>query len=146
MFRLSKASEYAIRGLLYMGGKPQGKVSYIEEIAKAKNMPMPYLAKLFHILVKRGILRSYRGPNGGFILVKNHEDITLVDIIEAIEGPIYFNECLEREGRCKEDAECPVYSVWKECTARFVDMLKSYSISKLGKMELLLRQKGVKRP
>jgi Rrf2 family protein len=124
MFRLSKAAEYAIRGVLYLSGKSDTKTTGIEEIAKAQDVPPAYLAKLFQTLAKKGFVRSVRGHDGGFILARKPEEISFLEIIEAVEGPIFLNECLIHEGFCPKDDVCPVHDIWKEAQDRLLDFLR----------------------
>ncbi|GMR04608.1 MAG: Rrf2 family transcriptional regulator [Thermodesulfobacteriota bacterium] len=132
MFRLSRAAEYAIRGMLYLSGK-SGKVNTgIGEIAAGAGAPAPYLAKLFQNLAKKGFVRSVRGPVGGFALARPPEEISLLDIIEAVEGPVFLNDCLIRDGLCSRDKSCPVHGVWREAQYAFLDSLRSSNFKQLA--------------
>jgi len=133
MFRLSKAAEYAIRGVLHLSLKAEGETCGIDEIAKAQDVPPAYLAKLFQSLAKKGFVKSFRGVEGGFILEKKPKDISLLDIIEAMEGHIYLNDCLIRDGYCPRDETCPVHDVWHEAQRRFVDYLKGCTFEDMAK-------------
>lgn len=144
MFRLSKGADYAIRSMVYVAGRPPGEVSYAEEISRARDVPLPYLSKLLQHLAKRGLLKSYRGREGGFILARPGREITLLEIIEAIEGPLYFNDCLIKKGFCSRDRICSVHSVWKEYLEKFMEMLRGCSIAYLVEREFLLAQKRTK--
>ena len=132
MFRLSKGAEYAVRGLVFMAIQKEGTVSYIDEIAKSTEVPRPYLAKLFQSLAKRGFVKSYRGPGGGFLLAKSLSEITLLDIIEAMEGKVFLNDCLIKKGFCPRDEVCPVHDIWKEAQKRFLDYLDSSTLDKIA--------------
>ena len=83
MFRLSKGAEYAIRALVYIAGKKNADVAYVEEIAVARGIPRAYLSKLLQNLARKGLLKSYRGQEGGFALARQARDITLLEIYEA---------------------------------------------------------------
>lgn len=133
MFRLSKAAEYAIRGLLHLSIKTEGEVCSIEEIAKVQNVPPVYLAKLFQSLARNGFVKSFRGVEGGFVLTKKPKDVSILDVIEAMEGHIYLNDCLIREGYCPMDETCPVHSVWHEAQKRFIDYLKGCTFEDMAK-------------
>ncbi|MBI5874318.1 MAG: Rrf2 family transcriptional regulator [Deltaproteobacteria bacterium] len=124
MFRLSKAAEYAIRGVLHLSLKAEGETCGIDEIAKAQDVPPAYLAKLFQSLARKGFVKSFRGVEGGFVLTKKPKDISMLDVIEAMEGHIYLNDCLIHAGYCPKDDMCPVHNVWKEAQKRFIDYLK----------------------
>jgi Rrf2 family protein len=132
MFKLSRGAEYAIRGLLYMAMQPEGKISYIEQISNAQDVPKAYLAKIFQQLSKKGFVKSYRGPEGGFVLLKSPKDISLFETIEAIEGPMHLNECLIHDGYCPRDQACPIHDVWREAQTRFIDFLNNANFAELA--------------
>ncbi len=132
MFKLSRGAEYAIRGLLYMAMQPEGKISYIEEISIAQDVPRAYLAKIFQQLSKKGFVKSFRGPEGGFLLLKSPKDISLFETIEAIEGPMHLNECLIHDGYCPRDQQCPIHEVWREAQSRFIGFLNDSNFAQLA--------------
>lgn len=132
MFRLSRAAEYAIRGMLHLSCKSDSETLGIEEVSKAQDVPSAYLAKLFQLLAKKGYVRSFRGAGGGFALAKNPKDITLLEIIETIEGRIFLNDCLIREGYCPRDNVCPVHDVWNEAQKKFLDYLNNCTFEQLA--------------
>ena len=78
-------------------------------------------------------MKSYRGARGGFGLAKPPMDITLLDIIEAIEGPIYLSECLIHKGFCQREEVCPVHQVWQDVQRRFLDYLKGCTLEDIAK-------------
>jgi len=125
MFRLSKAAEYAIRGMLHLTVMEGKGAQDIDAISKAQDVPKAYLSKLFQQLAKKGFVKSTRGPVGGFVMARNPSEITLLEVIEAMEGPIYLNVCLIREGYCNRDTSCPVHDVWGDAQKSFLDVLKS---------------------
>lgn len=133
MFRLSKAAEYTVRGVLHLSLKPSGEPTGIEEISKAQDVPSAYLSKLFQTLARKGFIRSFRGSNGGFVLAKKIEEISFLEIIEAIEGPIFLNDCLIRDGYCPKDDVCAVHDVWKEAQKRFIAYLNACTFDSLAK-------------
>jgi Rrf2 family protein len=132
MFKLSRGAEYAIRGLLYLASEPEGKVSYIEEISRAQEVPKAYLAKIFQTLAKKGFVKSYRGPDGGFVLSKPASEIHLLDAIEAMEGKIFLNECLIHVGACKRDTICPIHDIWREAQQRLLGYLSECTFEDLA--------------
>lgn len=133
MFRLSRGAEYAVRGVLYLSlNYDEGKVSVIEEISEAQDVPVAYLAKIFQKLSKRGFVKSFKGQKGGFTLAKPPKDIGLLDIIEAMEGPIFLNRCLIHAGYCPRDQVCPVHDVWIGAQQKLVDYLKSCDFEQLA--------------
>lgn len=135
MFRLSKGSEYAILGLLYMSAQP-GRSLRIEEISKASEVPAHYLAKLFKILTNRGILFSTRGRDGGFVMARPPGGITLLDVVEAIDGPL--DARCTGEGNGPKPVDRRVLPVLQECVQETERVLRSYSIERLSDGDIIL--------
>ena len=140
MFRLSKAAEYSIRGILYLSLKySEDKICDIEEIARVQDIPAAYLAKLLQSLARKGFVMSYKGQKGGFALAKHPKDIKLLDVIEAMEGPVFLNVCLIYAGYCEQDKVCPVHDVWVGAQKVLIDYLigcnfEQLAISARGKL------------
>jgi Rrf2 family protein len=132
MFQLSKAGEYAVTSLLYMARRNSKKTCLVQEIAEAENIPLDYLAKVLQRLVKYGFVQSRRGATGGFKLARDPFTITLAEVVEKVEGPIFFNYCLACQGACPKDATCPVYPVWKEAQEKMLDVLRRHTIGDLA--------------
>ena len=131
MFKLSKGSEYAIAGLIYMASKPASYFTGIEEIARATGISRQYLAKLFRTLAARGIISSTRGRDGGFMLSKEPGAITLLQVVEAIDGPIEAR-CIRNADECPDSAACQLYGVLKRCAAGVSGVLASENIAGLS--------------
>ncbi len=133
MFRLSRAAEYGVRGVLYLAiNYSEDKVSVIEEIAKAQDVPLPYMAKLFQTLARKGFVKSFKGQKGGFVLTRDPREINLLEVIEAMEGPIFLNVCLFHEGYCPRDKVCSVHDVWAEAQKRLVDYLRGCNFAQMA--------------
>lgn len=137
MFRLSRGAEYSIRGILYLSLKYAEKyaeenISIIEEISQASEVPVPYMAKLFQALARKGFVKSFKGQKGGFVLSKHPRDISMLDVIEAMEGPVHLNVCLIHDGFCPRDLTCSVHDVWTEAQKRLFDYLKECNFEQLA--------------
>ena len=140
MFRLSKGSEYAIRGMLYLAMQPAGKICFIDEIAEVQEVPRAYLAKIFQTLSKKGYLRSTRGPGGGFELSRPSEEISMLEIIETMEGEVKLNDCLIASGYCHREQLCSIHDVWKEAQAKFLDYLASRTFDILARDAIVKKE------
>lgn len=132
MLNLTRDGEYAVRAVLYLSSQPEGKISLISEISEAQEVPKSYLSKIMQHLVRAGLVRSRRGINGGFMLARPAESITLRQAIEAVEGPIFLNVCLIKKGECHRDEFCPVHLVWKEAQKRLIEVLDSKTMAELA--------------
>jgi Rrf2 family transcriptional regulator, iron-sulfur cluster assembly transcription factor len=113
MMELTRKTEYAVRGMLYLGKHQEGQFAMLGDIADAMDAPRTFLSKIFQCLVKKGLVKSSKGVRGGFILARPSERITLCEIVEAIEGPIMPNKCLMGEGICSFQKTCTVHPVWR---------------------------------
>lgn len=109
--RLNQATDYAFRAVLYLSRLPRGQVVEARLVAEEENIPMRFLLKIFRLLTRAGIVESYRGVNGGYALVRPPEEITMRDVVEAIEGPIHINRCLISPEECskKFSSRCPIH-------------------------------------
>ena len=133
--KLTRGGEYGIRGVLYLAQQDNGKISMLSAIAKAQDVPPRFLAKIFQALARAGIVRSYRGAKGGFSLGRAAGEITIKDVIEAIEGPIYLNVCLVGPGECTRDKICPMHVVWEEAQEKMMGVLGRANFADLVKAE-----------
>lgn len=106
----SKACEYGIRALTVIAtaGKENRKIG-IKEVCKLSQTPESFTAKILQNLVKRGVLNSQKGPAGGFYISQNLADITLYDIVEAIDGKSIFSRCGLGLPACNADKPCPMH-------------------------------------
>ena len=106
--QFSIGCEYAIHGLLYLAMRPPEEVVLLTDVAHAQNLPVSYLAKVFQLLAKGGLVKSFRGARGGYMLAISPDRITLREIIQAIEGhsPLYSSLSSRRE--CELAADCVI--------------------------------------
>ena len=133
MIRLTKAGEYGLRAVRYMVENADKNRVSIGDISKNKNIPEPFLRKLFKPLVQREIIISTRGVSGGVKLARKPEDITILEVVEALEGPLALNECLLDDATCEFLAECGMHDVWEEAQAAMAKVLRSKNLTDLSK-------------
>lgn len=130
---LTRKGEYAIRGILYLACQPQGKVVLISEIAESAEVPKSFLSKIFQSFAKTGMVSSYRGTGGGFVLARPASQITLREVVEAVEGPIIPNRCLMGKGTCLRDETCSVHPVWRRVQNEVVAILDGITLEELAR-------------
>lgn len=111
---LNQTTEHAIRALLYLAQHPMGERISAERIARALGAPANYLGKTLNLLARRGVLRSTRGPQGGFSLVLPPEEITLAEVAEVFEEPRSRPVCLLGDRPCSDHAACQAHAHWLE--------------------------------
>ena len=101
---LSATCKYGIRAVIFIASRPDRKSNTgLKQIADELNIPQPYLAKILQILARKKILHSAKGPHGGFYILKPADELTLMDIIEAIDGGEFFDSCYVTGERCNFD-------------------------------------------
>lgn len=133
MMELTRKGEYAIRGIVYLAKQPQGKVVLVSEVADATGVSHTFLAKIFQSFAKLGLVNSFRGTGGGFLLGRPAARITLRQVVEAVEGPIIPNRCLTEEGSCSRETACTVHPVWRKVQGEIAAILDSVTLEDLAK-------------
>ena len=131
MVRLTRAGEYAIRGMAYLATQPRDTLTLISDIAKAQEVSSSFLAKIFQGLSKAGLVESQRGATGGVSLGRDPSEISLAQVIEAVEGPMALNRCLLLENPCKNAPTCPLSPVWREAQGRLLGVLEGFTLDQL---------------
>jgi len=121
--RLTRGSDYAMRGMIYLAKQPRGKICLVSDVAEAQGVPESYLAKIFQDLSRSGLVVSHRGAKGGFALARDPGKITLRQVIEAVEGPIALSPCLDERVGCELSEICEVHLVLAEAQARLLEVL-----------------------
>jgi len=129
--KVTRASDYAIRALIHMAHKPIGTTFMRSELALECDIPDSFLGKILQNLAKSEILTSERGKKGGFKVAKALAEITVYDIISAIEGDISLNKCIFDEDFCSLVHACTAHNMWSDIQDQLVEMLKSYTLAKL---------------
>ena len=114
----------------------------VSEISREQRIPEKFLAKIFQRLSKAGVLKSARGIGGGFGLSRPANQITVREVIEAIEGPIAINRCLLQEGTCEEEGVCPLHPVWEEAQEKLLEVLDKTTMEDLVKRQVRFERKG----
>ena len=132
VLRISRKIDYALRAMIYLASIPEDAVVPFREIARRMSVPEDFLAKILKTLVDEQLVRSTRGPHGGYALARRAADISFLAVIEAVEGPIALNVCLDDEG-CRREATCTMASVWREGQEK---MLEVYRQAKLADIRL----------
>jgi Rrf2 family protein len=126
--QLTRAGEYAIKSLLYLAMQPQDSRVMASEVATEQQIPVNFVRKILESLAKTGLVKSYRGAGGGFTLGRESSAITICQIIEAVEGPLAFNQCL-LPVPCEHKTECPMSKVWQEVQDAVEGVLMRYSLA-----------------
>lgn len=130
---LSQTCKYAIRSIIYIAqySKENHKVG-LKKISEELEIPSPFLGKILQILTKKKILSSTKGPNGGFLLNKKAEEISLLDIMEIFDGLDFFNTCLIGLKSCSTgDAHCSTHAKYSPIRNEIYNLFKTETIYNL---------------
>lgn len=128
---ITRQADYAVRAMIHLGSVPPDTRVSSAAISKAQRVPLPFLTKVIAQLVHAGLVTTSRGMGGGVSLTRSPEEITLLDILEAVEGPITLNRCLLRGITCELQDHCAVHDVWVEIQKHLVEELKQVSLAYL---------------
>jgi Rrf2 family protein len=135
---LSNSCRYGIRAVIYIASQPseKGKTG-IKQISKDLNLPTPFLAKILQQLAKQKILKSLKGPHGGFSLQNDPRKITLLDIVKTIDGEEIFTNCIIHNSTCscvdKHNKPCPVHDDYQELRSDLIQLFSNKTIFDLIK-------------
>ncbi|MBN1231015.1 MAG: Rrf2 family transcriptional regulator [Anaerolineales bacterium] len=128
--QITRQADYAIRAIFYLTKLgPDHKVS-TSQIAEVQDIPLSFLAKIIAQLSVAGLLQTTRGAKGGVTLAVSPEKITLLQVVEAIDGPIVLNECVAEGYVCTLD-DCPVHNIWEEAQRELVKKLSATNFQML---------------
>jgi Rrf2 family protein len=135
----SRACEYALRALFEMARHPQQEYWTVQELAKRTDTPAPFLAKTFQSLVKGEILISIKGRRGGFAFARMPKKISLMEIVELIDGDALTYNCALGLSTCNNDEPCPFHVHWKEIRDSISKVLRQQTLVQDGSPTTLRR-------
>jgi Rrf2 family transcriptional regulator, iron-sulfur cluster assembly transcription factor len=129
----SRSAEYAIRALVYIAQTPAGKYAMVKKIAEEEDIPLHFLAKILQQLARKGILRSSKGPTGGFALQTDPRRIRLIDIVEVLDGLESYDQCAAGHSQCSEATTCCMHDTWMGLRSRIMEYLRRNTIADLSR-------------
>jgi Rrf2 family iron-sulfur cluster assembly transcriptional regulator len=121
--QITRAGEYGVLGLMNLARRSPGQMAMIDEVSRTERIPKSFLAKIFQDLVKAGLVRSIRGAGGGFALVKDPAQVSVLEIIEAIEGKIVFQRCKQLKPDCDHAGGCALCGLFEQAQDGVKDVL-----------------------
>ena len=132
VLRISRKIDYGLRAMIYLASIPADAVVPFREIARQMAVPEDFLAKILKTLVDHGLVRSTRGPHGGYALDRPSTEVSFLDVIEAVEGPVAVNVCLDGEDTCDHSTACTMVHVWRQGQDRMLDVYRQTKLSELA--------------
>jgi len=126
--KLSTESRYAVVGLSFLASRPDA-IFEVSQVAEGAALPAPFLAKIFGKLTHQGILHSHRGKERGYSLAHAASDITLKEILEAVDGADIFQRCIFWSETCDEADPCPLHDTWTSLKAQISEKMATTSLA-----------------
>ncbi len=129
--QITRQADYAVRAVLHLARLGNTERAATSMIAEEQNIPPSFLAKIISQLSIAGLLHTSRGARGGVTLGREPGDITLLEVVEAIDGPIQLNECVGEDGICLYKDKCPLRPVWCDAQDELVARLRGTNFAQL---------------
>ena len=129
--QITRQADYAVRAVLYLTQMGPDHRAATSQIAEEQQIPPSFLAKIVSQLSVAGLLQTSRGARGGVSLARTPEDISLLEVVEAIDGPILLNDCVANHGACVFGDNCPIQPIWCEAQSELVARLGATTFDKI---------------
>jgi Rrf2 family protein len=133
--QITRQADYAIRTILYISRLAPDQRASTRLIAQEQSIPPMFLAKIVSQLSVAGLLQTARGAHGGVMLAKPASHINLLEVVEAIDGPILLNECVVDEHACKLADDCPLQTVWCDAQQELAQRLRGITFDSFVKTD-----------
>jgi Rrf2 family protein len=131
LMQISRKADYALRAAIYLSLQSPEKTCSAGEIAAQQRVPQKFLEKIIRDLIRCGLVKSKRGWNGGYALARPPREISFRHVIEAVEGPIAVNLCMEPDQCCEHLRHCTMFGVWNEVQNRVLDVFTRTTLADL---------------
>lgn len=128
--QITRQADYALLAVLFLAKNREQRTA-TSQVAQEQHIPHSFLAKIIAQLTIAGLLHTCRGARGGVTLARDPKDISLLEVVEAIDGPIQLNECVGKNGACAFEHDCPLRPVWCDVQNELVQRLKSINFAQL---------------
>ncbi len=122
--QITRQADYAVRAVAFLARLGTDSRAATSQIAEEQKIPPSFLAKIVSQLSVAGLLQTSRGARGGVSLARSPEEITLLEVVEAIDGPIFLNECVSDAGICNFSDDCPMHPIWCEAQEHLINRLR----------------------
>jgi Rrf2 family iron-sulfur cluster assembly transcriptional regulator len=139
--QITRAGEYGVLGLMHLARRKPGQRAMIDEVSRDERIPRSFLGKIFQQLARAGLVRSVRGSHGGFALLKNPAEISVLQIIEAVEGKIVFQRCRMDKPDCEHAGGCALCGLFERAQDGIKEVLTQTTLRDLLDQQETLQSK-----
>jgi Rrf2 family protein len=123
--QITRQADYALRAMLYLAQLEPGQRAATSQIAEEQHIPPSFLAKIISQLSIAGLIHTSRGARGGVSMARTPEEVSVLEVVEAIDGPIALNECTHGSSACAFGDNCPLRPLWCDTQAELVNRLRT---------------------
>jgi Rrf2 family protein len=131
LMQIPRRVDYGLRAVIYLSSQDPDRCCSITEIAKQQGVPKRFLEKIIQDLIRGGLIKSKRGASGGYMLALSPGTISFYDVINAIEGPIAVNVCMDQHLTCDQLPRCMMVNVWSEVQRKVTEVFTKTTIADL---------------
>ena len=131
--QITRATDYAVRVMIFMATLPEETRIAAPAVAGGIGAPVSFVSKVLQQLVQRGMVTSHRGAGGGVQLAVDPANVSLLDVVEMVEGPLQINLCLPGEASCDRKSWCGAHPIWADAQTAMKSVLASASIAQLAR-------------
>lgn len=125
----SPTCQHALRALIYLAHKNSSRPVLVREIAEAAEVPKQSLAKILHSLRNKGLVKSTKGPGGGYQLARPGWETRVIEVIEAVDGPVDLSSnCILGLDRCRDDSPCALHDYWKMFREQYFSTISAMTL------------------
>ena len=142
MLRLSTKARYGLRAMIELATHEGQQMVQLSRIAEGQRLSTKYLEQLVIPLRNAGLLRSTRGPRGGYVLARPSSEITALDVVEAIEGPLDLVDCVGQPDLCEWHERCAARDLWRNASAAVKAVLAGASLETLAREQAAVSESG----
>lgn len=132
--QITRQADYALRAMLYLAQMEPNQRAATSQIADEQHIPPSFLAKIISQLSIAGLIHTSRGARGGVSLARTPEEISVLEVVEAIDGPISLNECTHSADSCPFGETCPLRPLWCDTQAELVERLRTTNFAQFLKV------------
>ena len=122
---ITRQADYALRAMLFLAKLGPDRHAATSIIATDRKIPLSFLAKIISQLSIAGLIHTSRGAHGGVSIARTPSEISLLEVVEAIDGPISLNECVVNSKSCDFNGDCPLHQVWCDTQQTLVHKLRA---------------------
>ncbi len=139
MLQISRGADYGVRIMIELAAQLDDRLLSAGDLAARTGVPISFLHKITGSLARAGLVSTYKGPSGGLRLARPAAQVSLLDVLEAVDGPVCLNACMLRPHECPRDTLCPAHTFWGRTQALLIRELRAATLDGLAAEALALR-------